>query len=159
MHTILVLHGINLNMLGKREPAQYGRDSLEDINAAMRTLGEELGAKIVDFQSNCEGAFCARIHQAVSDGTDAIVINAGAWTHYSYGVRDALAMYRGPIIETHMSNVHAREEFRHHSVFASLTQGQICGFGVKSYLLAIRAASAVLVDCGAPRAINVINRE
>lgn len=146
MHKVLVLHGINLNMFGKRDPAQYGTVTLADINRALRTLGKELGTEILDFQSNCEGEFCARIYEAVSDGTGAIVINAGAWTHYNYGIRDALAMFSGPIIETHMSNVHAREEFRHHSVLAPITVGQICGFGMKSYLLAVRAAVAMLVD-------------
>jgi 3-dehydroquinate dehydratase-2 len=144
MKKILVLHGINLNMFGKRDPGQYGTATLDDINAALRKLAKELGAEITDFQSNCEGSFCERIHQTVADGTDAIIINAGAWTHYSYGVRDALAMFKGPIIETHMSNVHAREEFRHHSVFSELTKGQICGFGIDSYLLALRAAMAAL---------------
>ena len=83
---------------------------------------------------------CERIHEALGDGTDAIVLNAGAWTHYSYAIRDALAMLKVPIVEVHMSNVHAREEFRRHSVLSEVVKGQICGFGVDSYLLALRAA-------------------
>ena len=144
MKKILVLHGINLHMFGKREPGHYGIVTLLDINRSLEALGSELGAEVSAFQSDCEGAFCGRIHQAINDGTQAIIINAGAWTHYSYGIRDALAMFKGPIIETHMSNVHAREEFRHKSVFAELTRGQICGFGQESYLLALRASVSAI---------------
>ncbi len=100
----------------------------------------ELGVELTTFQSNCEGEMCSRIHQAHGDGTAAVVINAGAWTHYSIGIRDALAILRVPIVEVHMSNVHAREEFRHRSVFSDIVKGQICGFGADSYLLGLRAA-------------------
>lgn len=110
---ILVLHGVNLNMFGKRDPEQYGTATLADIE---------------------------RIHRAHGEKVDAIVINAGAWTHYSYAIRDALAILTVPIVEVHMSNIHAREEFRHHSVIAALAKGQIAGFGVESYLLGLRAA-------------------
>ncbi len=137
---ILILHGINLNMLGQRDPAQYGTHTLQDINQQIKALGQSLGATIDTFQSNCEGSFCERIHQAHTDGTDAVVVNAGAWTHYSYGIRDALAILAVPVIEVHMSNIHAREAFRHHSVLASVALGQICGFGIDSYLLGLRAA-------------------
>lgn len=137
---ILTLHGINLNMFGKRDPKHYGTATLADIDSSMKALGAELGAEVESFQTNCEGEMAARIHQAYLDGIDAIVINAGAWTHYSYGIRDALAIHTAPIIEVHMSNVHAREEFRHYSVFGSLARGQICGFGMESYLLGLRAA-------------------
>ena len=137
---ILVLHGINLNMFGKREPAKYGTTTLAEINAQLNSLGTELAAEVLTFQSNDEGAVCERIHEAFSTGVDAVVINAGAWTHYSYGLRDALSMLTVPIIEVHMSNVHAREPFRAHSVIASIARGQICGFGVDSYLLGLRAA-------------------
>ena len=92
-----------------------------------------------NFQTNSEGDMCLRIHQAYQDGVDAVLINAGAWTHYSYGIRDALAILTCPIVELHMSNIHAREAFRHHSVFGEIVMGQICGFGVDSYLLALRA--------------------
>ena len=137
---ILVLHGINLDMFGKRDPKQYGTATLTEINAQLVALGKELGAQVTTFQTNFEGAMVERIHQAAADSTHAIVINAGAWTHYSYGIRDALAILKYPIIEVHMSNIHAREAFRHTSVFADIAKGQICGFGVDSYLLGLRAA-------------------
>ena len=137
---ILMLHGINLNMFGQRDPAQYGTVTLDEINARVSALGQELGAQVEAFQTNHEGAMCERIHQAYADGVDAVLINAGAWTHYSYGIRDALAILPCPIIEVHMSNIHAREAFRHVSVFAEIVRGQICGFGADSYLLALRAA-------------------
>ena len=137
---ILMLHGINHNMFGKRDPRQYGTITLDEINASLNTLGQELGAELEVFQTNCEGAMCERIHQAYSDGVDAVLINAGAWTHYSYGIRDALAVLTCPVVELHISNIHAREPFRHVSVFAEIVMGQICGFGVDSYLLALRAA-------------------
>ena len=137
---IVMLHGINHNMFGKRDPAQYGTITLDEINASLAKLGKELGATVQYFQTNDEGAMCDRIHQAFADQADAVLINAGAWTHYSYGIRDALAILTCPIIELHMSNIHAREEFRHKSVFADIVKGQICGFGADSYLLALRAA-------------------
>jgi 3-dehydroquinate dehydratase-2 len=137
---ILMLHGINHNMFGKRDPKQYGTVTLAEIDARLQALGRELGAGVDSFQTNSEGAMCERIHQAFTDGVDAVLINAGAWTHYSYGIRDALAILTCPVVEVHMSNIHAREEFRHHSVFAEIVKGQICGFGVDSYLLALRAA-------------------
>ena len=140
MKKILMLHGINHNMFGKRDPAQYGTITLAQIDAALRKLGKELKANVVSFQTNDEGAMCDRIHQAFADKMDAVVINAGAWTHYSYGIRDALAILTVPIVEIHMSNIHAREAFRHHSVFAEIVKGQICGFGLDSYLLGLRAA-------------------
>jgi 3-dehydroquinate dehydratase II len=137
---ILMLHGINHNMFGKRDPAQYGTVTLDQINTSLVALGRELGANIEHFQTNSEGAMCDRIHQGFSDKVDAVLINAGAWTHYSYGIRDALAILTCPIVELHMSNIHAREPFRHVSVFAEIVKGQICGFGVDSYLLGLRAA-------------------
>lgn len=137
---ILMLHGINHDMFGKRDPVQYGTITLDEINANLQKLGHELGAQVECFQTNHEGAMCERIHKAFLDGMDAVLINAGAWTHYSYGIRDALAILTCPIVELHMSNIHAREEFRHKSVFAEIVKGQICGFGADSYLLALRAA-------------------
>jgi 3-dehydroquinate dehydratase II len=137
---IVMLHGINHNMFGKRDPKQYGTITLDEINASLAKLGKELGVTVAHFQTNDEGAFVGRIHQAFFDKADAVLINAGAWTHYSYGIRDALAILTCPIVELHMSNIHAREEFRHKSVFAEIVQGQICGFGADSYLLALRAA-------------------
>ena len=136
---ILLLHGINLNMFGKRDPAHYGTITLDEINARVTALGRELGAAVETFQTNCEGVMCERIHQGLTDRVDAVLINAGAWTHYSYGIRDALAILTCPVVEVHMSNVHAREPFRHVSVFAEIVTGQICGFGADSYLLALRA--------------------
>ena len=137
---ILMLHGINHNMFGKRDPAQYGTITLAEIDAKLQALGRELGVDVVSFQTNDEGAMCERIHQAFAERMDAVLINAGAWTHYSYGIRDALAILTVPVVELHMSNIHAREEFRHRSVFAAIVKGQICGFGVDSYLLGLRAA-------------------
>ena len=138
--TILVLHGINLNMFGKRDPTHYGTITLAEIDARLQGLAKELGAALECFQTNSEGEMCARIHKAHADKVDAVLINAGAWTHYSYGIRDALSILTVPIVEVHMSNIHAREEFRHHSVVAGIAKGQICGLGVDSYLLALRAA-------------------
>ena len=139
---ILMLHGINHNMFGKRDPKQYGTVTLSEIDAQLQALGRELGTEVESFQTNSEGAMCERIHRAHEEGFDAVMINAGAWTHYSYGIRDALAILKAPIVEVHMSNVHAREPFRHVSVFADIVKGQICGFGAESYLLALRAAIA-----------------
>lgn len=141
---ILMLHGINLNMFGKRDPAQYGTVTLAEIDERVRALGKELGAEVESFQSNCEGAMCDRIHRAHGEDFDAVLINAGAWTHYSYGIRDALAILTVPIVEVHMSNIHAREPFRHTSVIADIALGQIAGFGVDSYLLGLRAAIAAV---------------
>jgi 3-dehydroquinate dehydratase-2 len=146
---ILVLHGINLNMFGKRDPSQYGTVTLAQIDASLQALGSELGAHVDCFQTNHEGAMVERIHQAHQDGTHAVLINAGAWTHYSYGIRDALAILKCPIIEVHMSNVHAREAFRHESVFAEVVRGSICGFGADSYRLGLRAAISALQGDGA----------
>ncbi|MCI1009497.1 type II 3-dehydroquinate dehydratase [Pseudomonas oryzihabitans] len=137
---ILMLHGINHNMFGKRDPVQYGTVTLAEIDARLAALGAELGVEIESFQSNHEGAMVERIHQGYEEGVDGVLINAGAWTHYSYGIRDALAILTVPVVELHMSNIHARERFRHHSVFAEIVLGQIAGFGVDSYLLALRAA-------------------
>jgi len=145
---ILSLNGINLNMFGKRDPKQYGTVTLDEINARLSALGQELGAEVDTFQTNFEGAMCERIHQAYADGVDAVLINAGAWTHYSYGIRDALAILTCPIVEVHMSNIHAREPFRHVSVFAEIAKGQICGFGADSYLLGLRAAVSAVRAAG-----------
>jgi 3-dehydroquinate dehydratase-2 len=140
MKTILFLHGVNHDMFGKRDPAQYGTVTLDEINAQIRKLGKELKCKIETFQTNHEGEMCERVHKAHLDKVDAVVINAGAWTHYSIALRDALAILKVPIIETHMSNIHAREEFRHVSFIAPIAKGQIAGFGVHTYLLGLRAA-------------------
>ena len=140
MKKILVLHGVNLNMFGKMDPAQYGTITLDEINKKLKELAKELGVKLETFQTNHEGAMCEKIHQAHQEKVDAVVINAGAWTYYSYALKDALAVLKVPIVEVHKSNIHAREEFRHYSVISSNARGQICGFGVDSYLLGLRAA-------------------
>jgi 3-dehydroquinate dehydratase-2 len=142
MKKILMLHGINHNMFGKRDPIQYGTVTLADIDRALQALAAELGVSVQSFQTNSESAMCERIHRAFEESEDAVLINAGARTHYSYGIRDALAILTCPIVELHMSNIHAREPFRHHSVFADIVKGQICGFGIESYRLALRAAVA-----------------
>ena len=114
------------------------------IDAALQGLAGELGVALETFQTNHEGVMVERIHAALTDGTDAIVINAGAWTHYSYAIMDALGILSIPVVEVHMSNVHAREEFRHHSVLSTVSAGSIAGFGVDSYLLGLRAACSLL---------------
>jgi 3-dehydroquinate dehydratase II len=142
MKNFLMLHGINHNMFGKRDPKQYGTITLEQIDGQLKALAKELGVAVTSYQTNSEGEMCERIHEAYADKVDGVLINAGAWTHYSYGIRDALAILTVPIVEIHMSNVHAREAFRHISVFSEVVRGQICGFGVDSYLLGLRAAVA-----------------
>ena len=136
----VMLHGVNHNMFGKRDPKQYGTTTLAQIDEQLSALASQLGVEVESYQTNCEGEMCDRIHKAYADGAAGVMINAGAWTHYSYGIRDALAILTVPIVEIHMSNIHAREEFRHKSVFAEIVRGQICGFGVDSYLLGLRAA-------------------
>ena len=142
----LVLHGVNLNMFGKRDPTQYGTATLADIDTALHNLAKELDVTVTSFQTNHEGAMVERIHQALGEGVDAVVINAGAWTHYSYAIADALAILPMPVVEVHMSNVHVREAFRHHSVLAPVCAGSICGFGVESYLLGMRAAHTLVIN-------------
>ena len=148
MKRFLILHGINLNMFGKRDPGQYGTSTLDEIDARLADTARELGVTVEAFQSNAEREMVERIHRAHADGVDGVVINAGAWTHYSYGIRDALAIVKCPVAEVHMSNIHAREEFRHKSVFVDIVKGQISGFGVDSYLLGLRA---VVAAASAPR--------
>jgi 3-dehydroquinate dehydratase-2 len=137
---VLVLHGVNLNMFGHRDPAQYGTITLAEIDAQLKALAKELKVGLDIYQTNSEGDMCERIHKAFVDQVDAVVINAGAWTHYSYAVRDALQILKVPVIEVHMSNIHAREEFRRNSVITAVAKGMICGFGADSYLLGLRAA-------------------
>jgi 3-dehydroquinate dehydratase-2 len=145
---ILVLHGINLDMFGRRDPATYGNVTLAEIDEGIAALASELGATVEAFQTNHEGEMVEKIHAAHESDIDAVVINAGAWTHYSYGIRDALAILSIPIVEVHVSNVHAREAWRHDSVFSGVVRGQIAGFGVDSYLLGLRAAVSAAGDAG-----------
>ena len=135
MKKLLILNGPNINMTGKREPEKYGSMSFDDMNAKILDKVHELGAEADFFQSNCEGELIDRIHAALGK-YDGAVINAGAFTHYSYALRDAIASVDFPFIEVHMTNVHAREEFRHKSVISAVCKGVICGFGYKSYILA-----------------------
>jgi 3-dehydroquinate dehydratase-2 len=135
---ILVLHGPNLNLLGRREPQIYGSQTLADIDAALRSLGHELNCEVECLQSNHEGALVDAIHGAM-DRVDGLVINAGAYTHTSVAIRDAVAGTGLPAVEVHLSNIHKREEFRHHSYLAPVVIGQICGFGADSYSLGLGA--------------------
>jgi 3-dehydroquinate dehydratase-2 len=135
-----MLHGINHNMFGKREPQFYGTITLDQINQGLEDLGKELGVEVQNFQTNNEGDLVDRIHRAYTEKVDGVIINAGAWTHYSYGMRDALAILTCPIVEIHMSNNHARDKFRQHSVISDIARGYIAGFGYDSYLLGLRAA-------------------
>jgi len=146
MKKFLMLHGINHNMYGKREPEFYGTVTLDQINDGLAKLGEELGVSVEPFQTNFEGELVERIHKAYFEKVDGVVINPGAWTHYSYGMRDALAMLSCPIVEIHMSNNHARDKFRQHSVISDIAKGYIAGFGFDSYLLGLRAAVAAAND-------------
>lgn len=137
-HHILVLHGPNLNLLGTREPEVYGTTTLSDIDARLRTLAEQAGAKLTSFQSNHEGAIVDRIQASASDGTTHIVINAGAYTHTSVAIRDALAAVTRPVIEVHLSNVYRRESFRHHSYLSDIAVAVIAGLGAEGYCAAVR---------------------
>lgn len=138
MKKILVINGVNLNMLGIREPGIYGKDSLESLENRLRSKAEQLGVEVEFFQSNYEGAICEAIQQALGV-YDGIIMNPGAFTHYSYAIRDALGSVKLPAIEVHISNIHKREEFRHHSVTVAECIGQICGLGLKGYELALEA--------------------
>ena len=140
MPKILVIHGPNLNLLGDRETEHYGKDTLEAINARLVEKGRGAGCTVQTFQSSAEAALIERIHAAKSDETAYIIINPAGFTHTSVALRDALAGVRIPFIEVHLSNVHAREPFRHHSYFSDLAQGVIAGLGPVGYELALEAA-------------------
>lgn len=130
----LFLNGVNLNMTGIREKGVYGTQTLEQINSEIAAHFK--GDECKFFQSNIEGEICTAIQNSQSEGYDGVILNAGAFTHYSYAIRDAIASVTVPVIEVHMSNVHTREEFRHKSVISEVCKGVICGFGKNSYILA-----------------------
>ncbi len=140
---VLVLHGPNLNLLGTREPDVYGKTTLEDINTMLGEQAKELGFALKTYQSNVEGELVNAV-QGAAGWADAIIINPGAYTHTSVALRDAIAAVGIPTIEAHLSNVHAREEFRRHSYTAPVSAGQIVGFGADSYRLALIAAKGLL---------------
>ncbi|GAB6099047.1 type II 3-dehydroquinate dehydratase [Halanaerocella petrolearia] len=137
---ILVVHGPNLNLLGMREPEVYGVKTLDDVNQELREIASNNSLELKIIQSNTEGKIIDIIHQSLEQNIEAIVINPGAFTHYSIAIRDALAAIEVPIIEVHLSNIYQREEFRHKSVIAPVVTGQISGFGVDSYRLALEQA-------------------
>lgn len=140
MATFLVLHGPNLNLLGTREPGVYGATTLADINAGLEAHAQAAGHELSYLQSNAEHVLIERIHAAREDGTDFIIINPAAFTHTSVALRDALLAVSIPFIEVHLSNVHKREPFRHHSYFSDVAVGVICGLGALGYRLALDAA-------------------
>jgi 3-dehydroquinate dehydratase-2 len=151
MIKILVIHGPNLNMLGSREPEIYGSDTLASINQTMAEKAESSQVRLETFQSNLEGEIVDRIQQAATDQTQMIIINPAAFTHTSVAIRDAFLASSLPFIEVHLSNVHAREDFRKHSYLSDIANGVICGFGKNSYLLALEAAISQCNQSNSPR--------
>ncbi len=142
---ILIINGPNLNMLGIREPAVYGAKTLADINADIKAYSEGMKIECDFYQSNCEGEIITKIHSVLNE-YDGCIINAGALAHYSYAIRDAIACVDKPFIEVHMSNIYAREEFRHKSVLSAVCVGSILGFGSNSYILAVNAMRELIKD-------------
>lgn len=140
---VLVIHGPNLNLLGEREPQVYGTQTLADIDDAIAGLARELEVDVRSVQHNSEGAILDALHGARKD-YDAVILNPGAYTHYSYAIADAIAGVPVPVVEVHLSNVYAREQFRHTSVVAPVCAGSIGGFGRDSYLLALRAVVSLM---------------
>jgi 3-dehydroquinate dehydratase II len=146
--TILLLNGPNLSQLGRRDPEQYGADTLDDVERAVRERADAAGAEVVALQSEHEGELVARVHAALDDGTDAVIINPGALTHYSIALRDALDLLPDtvPVMEVHLSNIHAREAFRHTSLTAGVADGLVAGLGLHGYVLAVDACLELLAD-------------
>ena len=143
---ILVIHGPNLNMLGRREPETYGYTTLSDIDRELKRLGQQWGLAVEAFQSNHEGAIVDTVQQSMG-AVDGIIINPAAYTHTSIAIRDALIPLSVPVIEVHISNIHKRELFRHHSYMADIATGQIVGLGVNGYYLALRAMADLVGAC------------
>lgn len=144
MASILVLHGPNLNLLGTREPEIYGSDTLEDVNQRLTQIAQDNGHHLQYLQSNAEYELIERIHAARNEGIDFILINPAAFTHTSVAIRDAIMGVDIPFIEVHISNVHARESFRHHSYFSDVAVGVICGLGIQGYEFALQSAITYL---------------
>ena len=142
---IALIHGPNLNMLGVRDPDIYGKDDFESVNRRIVAHAKYLGVDVTIQQSNSEGAIVDFVQEAMGEA-NAIVINPGAYTHYSYAIRDAIADSRLPTVEVHLSNIHAREEFRRHSVISAVTTGQVVGFGPYGYLMALSAAKNLIEE-------------
>ncbi|MBR9981691.1 MAG: type II 3-dehydroquinate dehydratase [Desulfatitalea sp.] len=141
--TILVIHGPNLNRLGLREPEVYGHTRLSEIDTQLEMLGRQWGLQVSTFQSNHEGAIIDQI-QAATGQADGVIINPAAYTHTSIAIRDALLLLTVPIIEVHISNIHRRETFRHHSLISDVATGQIVGLGINGYYLALRALADII---------------
>lgn len=148
MTKILLINGPNLNRLGKREPAHYGTTTLKDIELGLQKQADELQVELSCFQSNYEGAIIDQLYEAEDNGVNGIIFNPGAFTHYSYAIRDAIAGIDAPVIEVHISNIHARESFRHQSVTAAVSAGQIVGLGVQGYNLAMQAIVNIAKERG-----------
>ena len=141
----LVINGVNLNLTGKREKSVYGTETLEDINRKIAAFCQANGDEAAFYQSNIEGELVNKLHEVfLQKSCDAVIFNAGAFTHYSYALRDAIAAIDIPVAEVHMSNVHAREEFRHKSVLSEVCKGVVCGFGAASYIAALVGLKATL---------------
>jgi len=144
VRSVLVLHGPNLNLLGTREPGVYGHVTLPEVDRLIREYGRRRGMRVECRQSNVEGELIGWLQRAGPDGFGGVVLNPGAFTHYSIALRDAVAAIRVPVIEVHLSNIHGREEFRRHSVIAAVARGQIAGFGPQSYLLGLEALLTIV---------------
>ena len=140
----LVINGVNLNLTGMREKGVYGSETLEDLNAKIKAYGEKNGDEVDFYQNNIEGELVNKLHAAKGEGYDAVLLNAGAYTHYSYAIRDAVAAIQVPVAEVHISNVFARDDFRKESVLSPVCRGTVFGFGIGSYIAAMEGLRAVL---------------